>query len=152
MYVCMYKRFELWLNHLSQLFWWCVLVAFPRETDYKSDLQARVLIGCFFKPTWGKGSRTGKTLTTEASITHSGNRGAVAPFRFVIFDSRGPGNFNYSWFTMFHLLLQCTAKWFGYMFLFRFFSIISYYKILNIAHCLFIHFIYSSVYLLIPNS
>ena len=27
---------------------------------------------------------------------HSGSHGAVAPFRFVIFDSGGPGNFNYS--------------------------------------------------------
>ena len=111
------------------------IFSFPRETDCKSGLQAGGLIGCFLKPTWGKRSRTDQTVTIEVSITHSGSHGAVAPFRFVIFDSRGPGNFNYSWFTMFHLLLQCAAKWFSYTFLFRFFSIISYYKILNTAHC-----------------
>ena len=61
--------------------------------------------------------------------------------------------------------LQCyvsfsyTAKWFNnthmhtHIFFFRFFSIIDYYKILDIVPCavLFIHFIYSSVYLLSPN-
>ena len=43
-----------------------------------------------------------------------------------------------------------------YIFFFRFFSIIGYYKILLIVHCaipkVFISFICNSVYLLIPNS
>ena len=61
---------------------------------------------------------------------------------------------------------RCTASDSGiyityvciYIFFFRFFSIVDYYKVLNIVPCaiqkslLFIYFIYISVYLLIPNS
>ena len=43
-----------------------------------------------------------------------------------------------------------------HIYFFRFFSLIGYYKILSIVPCaislLFIYFIYSSVYLLVPHS
>ena len=61
---------------------------------------------------------------------------------------------DYSWYCV---NFRYTAKWFGYIYFPKFFSIIGGYRILSFPvlyqrSLLFIHFLYSSAYLLIANS
>ena len=85
-------------------------------------------------------------------------------YRWIVLVTWQPWIFCFFYWTIVDLQycvsFRCIAKWFRYIYVcvyiyFRFFSIIGYYKILNIIPCailLLIYFMYSSLYLLIPYS